>query len=57
MRTNHTIPESRSIHRIKNIAIAPKIIRWGREKFGISGFAMWNVQHASYQWPLGTTAS
>lgn len=36
----HTIPERRSIQRIRKMAITPKMIRWGREKFGISGLAI-----------------
>jgi len=43
------IPDSRSIQRIKNIAMTPKTIRWGSGKFGVSGFAIRNTEHASFQ--------
>ena len=45
---HHKIPAIRSIHGTKNIAIAPKTIRLGTEKFGISGFVMTIPQHASF---------
>lgn len=45
----YKIPDSRSIQRIKNIAMMPKMIRWGSGKLGVSGFAMRRTLHAGFQ--------
>jgi EmrB/QacA subfamily drug resistance transporter len=60
-RKDQTIPDNRSIHPIKKIAITPKAIRPGTVKFGISGFAMLICEHADIQtaldWPFRPHAS
>ena len=45
----HKIPEIRNIHPTRKMAITPKTIRLGREKFGMSGFVMAIPEHASFQ--------
>ena len=45
----HKIPEIRNIHPTRKMAITPNTIRWGMEKFGMSGFVMTIPQHVSFQ--------